>query len=78
MDKDVIHTHTHARVRAHTHAHTHTQAEYYSALKKKAFLPFTTTWMEREYIMLSEISRIREILNDLTYICNLKKKKSHL
>ena len=31
--------------------------EYYSAIKKKGTLPFTTTWMELEGIMLSEISQ---------------------
>ena len=37
----------------HTHTHTHTQ-EYYSAIKKE-ILPFTTTWMDLECIMHSEI-----------------------
>ena len=31
--------------------------EYYSAVKKNEILPFATTWMELEGIMLSEISR---------------------
>ena len=31
--------------------------EYYSAIKKNEILPFATTWMELEGIMLSEISR---------------------
>ena len=31
--------------------------EYYSAIRKKQILPFTTTWMELEDIMLSEISQ---------------------
>ena len=34
--------------------------EYYSAIKKKEILPFATTWMELEGIMLSEI-RERQI-----------------
>ena len=29
--------------------------EYYSAIKKNEILPFATTWMELEGIMLSEI-----------------------
>ena len=45
IDKD---THT------HTHTHTH-KMEYYSAIKK--ILPFATTWMDLEGIMLSEISQ---------------------
>ena len=31
--------------------------EYYSAIKKNEILPFATTWMELEEIMLSEISQ---------------------
>ena len=31
--------------------------EFYTALKKKKFLLFTTAWMELESIMLSEISK---------------------
>ena len=30
--------------------------EYYSDIKKKKILPFATTWMDLEGIMLSEIS----------------------
>ena len=30
--------------------------EYYSAIKKNGILPFATTWMDLEGIMLSEIS----------------------
>ena len=55
--KDVgyIYTHTHA------HAHTHTRTmEYYSAIKKNEILPFATTWMDLEAIMLSEKSQIEK------------------
>ena len=31
--------------------------EYYAAKRKKQILPFATTWMELEGIMLSEISQ---------------------
>ena len=31
--------------------------EYYSAIKKNEILPFATTWMELEGVMLSEISQ---------------------
>ena len=34
--------------------------EYYSALKKKEILPFATTWMNLEDIMLSEINQTRK------------------
>ena len=31
--------------------------EYYSALKRKVILIYATTWINLEYIMLSEISQ---------------------
>ena len=31
--------------------------EYYSAIRKDEYSPFTSTWMELEGIMLSEISQ---------------------
>ena len=31
--------------------------EYYSAIKKNEILPFASTWIELESIMLSEISQ---------------------
>ena len=31
--------------------------EYYSAIKKDKVVPFTTTWIDLEGIMLSEISQ---------------------
>ena len=34
--------------------------EYYSAIRRKQILPFTTTWMELEGIMLSEISQVEK------------------
>ena len=33
--------------------------EYYSAMKNNEILPFTTTWMNLEGIMLSEINQIK-------------------
>ena len=33
---------------------------YYSALKKNEMIPFTTTWMALEIIILSEISQKRK------------------
>ena len=55
----------------HTHTHKHTM-EYYSAIKKNEILPFATTWMDVEGIMLSEISQ-RQIVHVITYMWNLKK-----
>lgn len=41
--------------------------EYYSASKKKEFLPFATTWMNLKDIIQSEISQTqREISHSLT------------
>ena len=36
-------------------------------------MPFTTIWMDLEHIMLSEIVRKRQVLNDIYYMWNLKK-----
>ena len=44
--------------------------EYYSGAKKNEILPFATTWMDLEGIMLSETSQTeRQILYDL--ICGI-------
>ena len=48
--------------------------EYYSAVKKNEILPFATTWMELEGIMLSEISQKRQLSYDLTHMRNLRYK----
>lgn len=52
--------------------------ENYSAIKKEEILPLTTTWMEFESVLLSEISQIEKdtVLYDLIYIWNLKKTNS--
>ena len=47
--------------------------EYYSAIKKNEILPFATTWMELECIMLSEISQSEKGRYHVsTYIWNLR------
>ena len=50
----------------------------YSAIKKNEMLPFATTWMDVEGIMLSEVKsdRERQILYDITYMWNLKNKQT--
>ena len=40
--------------------------EYYLAIKKNEILPFATTWMELEGIMLSEISQSEKDKNHMT------------
>ena len=47
--------------------------EYYLAIKKNEILPFATTWMELEGIMLSEI-RERQNSYDFTHMRTLKDK----
>lgn len=51
--------------------------EYYSVFKKKEILLFVTTWMKLKYVMVSKISQKekRQILHNITYMWNLKKKK---
>ena len=49
--------------------------EYHSAIKNTEVVLFAITWVDLEDIMLSEISyRDRQILNNLAYMWNLKKK----
>ena len=33
--------------------------EYYSAIKKNETMPFATTWMDLEIILLSEVSQTK-------------------
>ena len=46
--------------------------EYYSAIKKNEIMPFATTWMDLKIIILSEVTRTRQISYDNTYMWNLK------
>ena len=39
--------------------YTYITMEYYSAIKKNEILPFETTWIDLEGIMLSEISQTK-------------------
>ena len=46
--------------------------EYYSAIRRKQILPFATTWMELEGIMLSEISQAeRDKYRMISLICGV-------
>ena len=46
-------------VYTHTHMCTHTM-EYYLAFKRKEILPYVTTWMNLEDIILSEINQTQK------------------
>ena len=46
--------------------------KYYSAIKRNEIMPFATTWMNLEIIILSEVSQKRKIQYDITYVWNLK------
>ena len=51
--------------------------EYYSAIRKNEILPFATTWMELEGIMLSEISQRKTNIQtsyDFTHMRTLRDK----
>ena len=54
----------------HTHTHTHTQMEYHSAIKKNEVLPFATTWMDLEGIMLRDIRASKKDKYDFTHMEN--------
>ena len=46
--------------------------EYYLAIKKSEILPFATTWMDLESIMLSEISERKTNAIWFYFMWNLK------
>ena len=53
MDKkNVVCTCAHTHIHTHTHTHTH---EYHSAVKKNEILPFVTTQMDPEGIILNRV-----------------------
>ena len=49
--------------------------EYYSGMKKSKILPFETTWIDLEGIMINEISQLeKDKYPDFTHMWNLKNK----
>ena len=51
-----VRTHTHAHTCARTHTHTHTPEDY-SAKKKNEAIPFATTWVDLESVILNKVSQ---------------------
>ena len=45
--------------------------DYYSVIKKDEITPFTTTWMDLEIIILSEISQTEKDRYIITLICGI-------
>ena len=46
--------------------------EFYSAVKKKKILPFATTWMDLENILLSQISQSeKDKYNMISLMCGI-------
>ena len=60
-------------IRTHTYIHA---VEYYSAIKKNEILPFATTWMEVEGIMLSEISQSEKDKNHTSSLMRMLRDKT--
>ena len=49
--------------------------DYYSSKRKKKTLPFVTTWMDLEDLLLSEVSQLkRGTVRSLLYVESKKKK----
>ena len=56
----------------HTHTHTHTQRNITQSQKKNEILPFATTWMKLEGIMLSEIYQAeKDKYHMISLICEI-------
>jgi len=47
--------------------------EYYSDIKKNEIMPFATTWMDAEIIILSEVSQRKTNITRYHYMWNLRK-----
>ena len=55
----------------HTRAHMYTM-EYYSAIKKNKIMPFATTWMDLDTVILSEVSQTqKDKYHMISLICGI-------
>ena len=57
----------------HVHTHTYTQTQ-----KKNEMLPFPTTWMDLEIIILREVSQTEKGKYYITYMWDLKNNTNEL
>ena len=59
----------HIYIYRYRYIHTHPM-EYYSTIKKNEIMPFATTWMDLEGVMLSEISQTeKDKYSMLSLVC---------
>ena len=47
--------------------------EYYSAIRKVKIMSFTTTWMDLEIVILSEVSQTADKYQMISLICGILK-----
>ena len=47
--------------------------EYYSAIKKNEIMPFAATWMDLEFVILSEVSQAEKDKYMISHICGILK-----
>ena len=79
MDKETVidvyvyllYMYIHIHIHIHLHLRTYIM-EYYLAIKKNEILPFATTWIELEYIMLSQSEEDK--YHEFTHVWNLRNK----
>ena len=45
--------------------------EYYSAIKKNEIMPFAATWVQLEFIILSEVSQKEKDKYHISLICGI-------
>ena len=64
-------THTHRHMHTDTHTHRHTHTEILLSHEKEGNLPFATTWMNLEGIVLSKISWTEDRYCVISLICGI-------
>ena len=69
--KKMWYTHRHTHTDTHRHTHTPTHTEILLSHEKEGNLPFATTWMNLEGIVLSKISRTEDRYCMISLICGI-------